>query len=129
MRWSAGAIPAPAGAAGAPWRLSLDIAPVLEAGESDDVIGDVFVAAANAGLFVHTLEGRRVLRAHVQWPSLASSRARETMTTRVRLSPSRRQPSSSSGQAAGSLFRAGYVDLDAATATTSARPVLDYGDL
>jgi hypothetical protein len=37
------------------------VAPVLEPGETDDVIGDVFVAAANAGLFVHTLEGRRVL--------------------------------------------------------------------
>jgi len=34
---------------------------VLEAGETDDVIGDVFMAAASAGLFVHTLEGKRVL--------------------------------------------------------------------
>jgi hypothetical protein len=43
------------------WRLSLDVAPVLEPGETEDVVGDVFVAAANAGLFVHTLEGRRIL--------------------------------------------------------------------
>jgi hypothetical protein len=55
-------VPAPpASGSTSPWRLSLDVAPVLEAGESDEVIGDVFVAAANAGLFVHTLEGRRVL--------------------------------------------------------------------
>ena len=60
VRWSAGAVPPASG--GAPWRLSLDVAPVLEPGESGDVVvGDVFVAAANAGLFVHTLEGRRVL--------------------------------------------------------------------
>ncbi len=60
VRWSAGAVPPlPSGVPS--WRLSLDVAPVLEPGETDDVIGDVFVAAANAGLFVHTLEGRRVL--------------------------------------------------------------------
>ena len=74
VRWSSGAVPPAPGnsssalltGSGSPpsgtgWRLSLDVAPVLEAGETDDVIGDVFMAAANAGLFVHTLEGKRVL--------------------------------------------------------------------
>jgi hypothetical protein len=60
VRWSAGAVP-PLPDADAAWRLSLDVAPVLEPGETEDVVGDVFCAAANAGLFVHTLEGRRVL--------------------------------------------------------------------
>jgi hypothetical protein len=60
VRWSAGAVPPlPPGVPS--WRLSLDVAPVLEPGETEDVVGDVFVAAANAGLFVHTLEGRRIL--------------------------------------------------------------------
>ena len=60
VRWSAGAVP-PLPTEDAAWRLSLDVAPVLEPGETEDVVGDVFCAAANAGLFVHTLEGRRVL--------------------------------------------------------------------
>ena len=48
--------PSPSG-----WRLCLDVTPVLEAGEDESVVGDVFCAAAAAGLFVHTLDGRRLL--------------------------------------------------------------------
>ena len=54
VRWSPGAVP-PHG----PWRLSLDVAPVLEPGETAaSVMGDVFCAAAAHGLLVHTLPGR-----------------------------------------------------------------------
>ena len=59
VRWSPGAVPPqPSGCPA--WKLSIDVAPVLEPGETDDVIGDVFVQAALNGLQACSLAPPRI---------------------------------------------------------------------